>query len=118
MSTRSVHAVTLVAACVLVAGTLTTKAQIPDAAKAKPPDAPASGVLVSTGHALFLSNCAPCHGANAQGDDGPNLHKLGLPNDTIALTVSTGVKNEMPSFEKKLKENDLKAIVSYVHTLQ
>lgn len=74
--------------------------------------------LVSKGHTLFLSNCAPCHGAQAQGDDGPNLHKLGLPDDAILSTVTAGIKDEMPSFSSKLKGGDLKAVVAYVHSLQ
>jgi len=74
--------------------------------------------LVSRGHTVFLSNCAPCHGAQAQGDDGPNLHKLGLPDAAISSTVTQGVKDEMPSFRSKIKGDDLKAVVAYVHSLQ
>jgi mono/diheme cytochrome c family protein len=74
--------------------------------------------LVSKGHTVFLSNCAPCHGAQAQGDDGPNLHKLGLPESVISSTVTHGIKDEMPSFAVKLKGDNLKAVVAYVHSLQ
>jgi len=74
--------------------------------------------LVSKGHTLFLSNCAPCHGAQAQGDDGPNLHRLGLPDDAISSMVTQGVKDEMPSFRSKLKGGALKAVVAYVRSLQ
>lgn len=112
----SVHAVTFVAACVVAMGAFSTNAQSVESAKAKGTDS--SAQLVSTGHSLFITNCAPCHGAQAQGDDGPNLHKLGLSDDAIASTVTTGVKGEMPSFAKKLKDNDLKAVVAYVHSLQ
>jgi len=85
---------------------------------AKTPKAGVDAGLVSKGHSLFLSNCAPCHGANAQGDDGPNLHHANLGEDRISSTVTLGVKDEMPSFRSKLKGGDLKAVVAYVHSLQ
>ena len=116
MKKISVHAVTFVAACVVAMGAVSTGAQSDSASSTS--QASSSAQLVSTGHSLFITNCAPCHGAQAEGDDGPNLHKLGLPDDVITSTVTNGVKGEMPSFAKKLKDNDLKAVVAYVHSLQ
>ena len=116
MKRISVHAVTFVAACVVVVGALSTGAQSLDTGQSNASDT--SAQLVAAGHTVFLTNCAPCHGAQAQGDDGPNLHKLGLPDDAIASTVTNGIKGEMPSFAKKVKDKDLKAVVAYVHSLQ
>jgi mono/diheme cytochrome c family protein len=31
-------------------------------------------VTVKSGRTLFLKNCAHCHGADAHGDEGPDLH--------------------------------------------
>jgi mono/diheme cytochrome c family protein len=102
-----------VTAAVVLASVASTVAQ-PAPLKSKPVDAK----LVSTGHDLFLTNCSPCHGAQAQGDDGPNLHHIGLPDDAISSTVTSGIKGEMPPFGKKLAGNDLKAVVAYIHSLQ
>ncbi|HEX5322361.1 MAG TPA: cytochrome c, partial [Capsulimonadaceae bacterium] len=64
-----------------------------------------------------LNNCAPCHGANAQGDDGPSLHHLPLSAADLFSTISNGIKGEMPAFKGKLKDPDIKAIAAYVHSL-
>ena len=77
-----------------------------------------SGTVAAQGHTLFLTNCSPCHGANAEGDDGPNLHKKNLPDTFIASAVKSGFKDEMPPFGKKLSAADVKALVAYVHSLQ
>ena len=70
------------------------------------------------GHKVFLTNCSPCHGANAQGDDGPNLHHANLSADTVTSTVTNGIKDEMPPFGKKLKPKELTVVVTYVRSLQ
>jgi len=108
-----VHAVTCIAVCIAIAGALNG-----DAPTSGTDSGNASAALVTTGHTLFITNCAPCHGAQAEGDDGPNLHNLGLPDDAISSTITTGVKGQMPSFAKKLKDGNLKAVVAYVHSLQ
>ena len=116
MNRMSVHAVTFVAVCVVAMGALSTDAQSLDSTSST--SQASSAQLATTGHSLFITNCAPCHGAQAEGDDGPNLHKLGLTDDDITSTVTSGVKGQMPSFAKKLKDKDLKAVVAYVHSLQ
>ena len=49
---------------------------------------PATGAI--NARTLFLRNCAHCHGANAHGDDGPDLHDLGLGDDWIANRIRKG----------------------------
>lgn len=83
-----------------------------------PPSPPAPAALVAQGHGLFLTNCSPCHGADAEGDDGPNLHHKGLPDSFIASTLDNGIKGEMPPFGGKLKAPEVKALVAYVHSFQ
>jgi mono/diheme cytochrome c family protein len=106
---------TAAAVCLLACTSMTHGARADDKSTA---NSGSGSNLVSTGHALFTTNCSPCHGADAQGDDGPNLHKLGLSDDAIASTVTTGIKDEMPPFASKLKGDSLKAVVAYVHSLQ
>lgn len=76
-----------------------------------------SATLVARGHVLFLANCAACHGADAQGDDGPNLHHKNLPESAIAAAVTNGFQGEMPAFNK-LKAPGKQALVAYVQSLQ
>ena len=39
------------------------------------------------GRTLFLHNCAHCHGANARGDDGPDLHGLDETDRNLMMTI-------------------------------
>lgn len=80
--------------------------------------AAASAALVAEEHTLFLTNCAPCHGADAEGDDGPSLHNKSLSDPFISTAVKNGFKDEMPPFGSKLKAPEVKALVAYVHSLQ
>ena len=103
---------------VLMAGLIAVAVMAPGAPRPgnKPGGPPAA--LVTQGHALFLTNCSPCHGADAEGDDGPNLHHKGLPDAFIAVTLKNGIKGEMPPFGGKLKALEVKALVAYVHSFQ
>jgi cytochrome c oxidase cbb3-type subunit III len=74
--------------------------------------------LVTWGRALFLKNCAHCHGADAHGDDGPDLHGLGLTNDEIAARIRKGKKGQMTAFAGKLQPAEIDALVAYVQALK
>src|SRR5262245_7731659 len=54
------------------------------------------------GQHLFLMNCAHCHGDDARGDEGPDLHDLHKSDQRIHQVIANGIKGEMPSFAKKL----------------
>jgi cytochrome c oxidase cbb3-type subunit 3 len=69
------------------------------------------------GYTLFEKNCAHCHGDDAQGDEGPNLHNLVKSDGRIATIINGGIKGEMPAFRKKFNEADIRALVSYLRTL-
>src|SRR6202163_1042469 len=56
--------------------------------------------LVAQGQHLFLMNCAHCHGDDARGDEGPDLHNLRKSDERIHQQITDGVKGEMPSFAK------------------
>ena len=70
------------------------------------------------GRELFAKNCSPCHGANAQGGEGPNLHGLKLTDQRIIKTIKDGIKSEMPSFASRFKDADLRGLVAYLRTLK
>ncbi len=77
-------------------------------------------------NALFVSNCARCHGADGKGNT-----QLGREYDVPDLTVTarkmslSRVKNlitkgdgDMPSFKKKLKAAQIAILANYVRSLR
>jgi mono/diheme cytochrome c family protein len=79
--------------------------------------APANAGSIN-GRTLFLRNCAHCHGANAHGDDGPDLHDLGLADDWIANRIRKGKAGQMTAFAGKLQPAEIAALVAYVQSLK
>jgi mono/diheme cytochrome c family protein len=71
----------------------------------------------SEGRHLFLMNCAHCHGDDARGDEGPDLHALRKSDARIHQVITAGIKGEMPSFGKKLDEDDVRALTAFLRTL-
>jgi mono/diheme cytochrome c family protein len=69
------------------------------------------------GRHLFLMNCAHCHGDDARGDEGPDLHDLHKSDERIHQLITAGVKGEMPSFARKLNDSDIRALTAYLRTL-
>ena len=80
---------------------------------------PASEQLVPTGagQKLFLKNCAHCHGADARGDDGPDLHKLDWSDEQIAARIRNGKKGQMTAFAGKLSAEEISEVIAYIRTL-
>jgi mono/diheme cytochrome c family protein len=70
------------------------------------------------GRHLFLMNCAHCHGDDARGDEGPDLHDLRKSDARIHQVITAGIKGEMPSFAKKLGDEDIRAVTAYLRTLK
>ena len=70
------------------------------------------------GRHLFLMNCAHCHGDDARGDEGPDLHNVHKTNEHIHQIITGGIKGEMPSFAKKLNDADVGALIAYLRTLK
>jgi mono/diheme cytochrome c family protein len=79
------------------------------------PDRQAS---VAAGQQLFLKNCAHCHGADARGDDGPNLHNLDWADKQIATRIRNGKKGQMTAFAGKFSPQQIRDVVAYLRTLQ
>ena len=63
--------------------------------------------VVHEGAQLFGTSCTECHGDDAHGDEGPDLHNLAISNARISATVHHGVKGEMPSFAKKYDDKQM-----------
>jgi mono/diheme cytochrome c family protein len=77
-----------------------------------------AGTNVIAGRALFLKNCAHCHGADARGDEGPDLHKLDVSDEWIANRIRNGKPGEMTAFAGKLKPEEISALIAYLRTLK
>ena len=69
------------------------------------------------GRHLFLMNCAHCHGDDARGDEGPDLHNLHRSDARIREVITAGIKGEMPSFRKKLGDPEVRELAAYLRTL-
>jgi len=79
---------------------------------------PSTNAEYSQGRHLFLLNCAHCHGDDARGDEGPDLHDLHKSDVRIHQVITSGIKGEMPSFGKKFEESDIQALTAYLRTLR
>jgi len=79
---------------------------------------PAAGTLEQKGHTLFLLNCAHCHGADARGDEGPDLHGVTKSAARIASLIKNGKKGQMPKFASKLGDSEVQALVAFVQSLK
>jgi mono/diheme cytochrome c family protein len=79
---------------------------------------PASPALLAHGRTLFLDSCAHCHGADARGDEGPDLHAVQVSDRYVASIITHGIKGEMPSFAKKLHAPEITALTAYLRSLE
>ena len=87
----------------------------------------APAVAQSSGADVFKSKCAPCHGTDglATIPAGKALKAASFKEPAIVKTpdaeliaiVKSG-KNKMPSFQAKLTDDQIKAAVAYIRTLQ
>jgi mono/diheme cytochrome c family protein len=102
---------------VVHAAALRTSHEHPVADSWLEPATPTSPLMVSRGRKLFLGSCAHCHGADASGDEGPDLHGLEVSDRYIAHMITFGEPHEMPSFAKKHGAADISAITAYLRTL-
>ena len=74
--------------------------------------------VVADGRQLFLMNCAHCHGSDARGDEGPDLHGVVKSDAHIAALIMDGKKGEMPKFRAKFSTNDVTALIAYIRSLE
>lgn len=72
---------------------------------------------IDQGRQYFAMSCAHCHGDDATGDEGPNLHKLKISDAHIRLVVTNGIKGEMPTFAKKYDDTQISAIAAFLRSL-
>ena len=84
-----------------------------------------SSLMAQDAAATFKAKCAMCHGADGKGS--PTGLKMGVHDFTSAdvqkqtdaqltETITKG-KAKMPAYDGKLKENEIKDLVSYIRSL-
>ena len=79
--------------------------------------------LQKVGKAMFIANCAACHGQNGQGLTGPNmtdeyyLHVKKI--EDIVDVISKGRNNgAMPAWENRLRPKEITLLASYIASLR
>jgi mono/diheme cytochrome c family protein len=73
---------------------------------------------VIQGRRIFVKHCVECHGFDARGEEGSNLHNLGAGDRLIRQIITGGIKGEMPAYAKVLTEADMRALIAYLRTLR
>ena len=109
----------LVALCIAFAAgqVIRPKASVPSVAT-KDSVIPPAGTRERQGYVLFMMNCAHCHGNDARGDEGPDLHGLTKSDTRISSLIKNGIKGEMPKFGAKLTDTDVQALIAFVRSLK
>ena len=79
---------------------------------------PPEGTPANLGYKLFMLNCAHCHGADARGDEGPDLHGVTKSDQRLVTIIQNGIKGEMPKFSGKLNDTETRALVAFIRTLR
>mgnify|MGYP001549808207 FL=1 len=136
----TLHALSIAAVCSLAvlaacnkgekaATTDTTKAvTAPDTSGPKTAEIPlhdfhGDAKLAVEGRQLFLKyNCYGCHGGLAGGAMGPSLRdttwKYGGSDSVIYKTIHDGRPMGMPAWGGALSEDQIKALITYIHSLR
>jgi mono/diheme cytochrome c family protein len=86
------------------------------------PAAPTAGTSIDqqqmiAGAEVFLADCATCHGARAEGGQGPALNSAGaayLRSDTELRAIIANGRGAMPAFSGKLSAGEIDAVVYFI----
>jgi cytochrome c oxidase cbb3-type subunit 3 len=79
--------------------------------------------LLQVGRAMFVSNCAACHGSNAGGVTGPNLTDESYMHvrqiEDFVDVIGKGRNNgAMPAWENRLRPKEITLLAAYVASLR
>ena len=81
----------------------------------------------SSGAATYTAKCQMCHGADGMGATPAGKAMRPIPfsdpqilnkSDADLIAATKNGKNKMPGYAGKLSDGDIKAVISYIHTLQ
>jgi mono/diheme cytochrome c family protein len=89
-----------------------------DAETPRPTGSQADDRALVEGRAVFIANCARCHGSAAQGGIGPKLAEgravERFPEIADQIEVVTDGRATMPSFRDALSPTEIRAVVRYL----
>ncbi|MGC1617785.1 MAG: cytochrome c [Candidatus Acidiferrum sp.] len=119
----------LICICIAIAVYQNRQWKIPEAAKLRKNPIRSSPSAIAAAHAIYLDKCANCHGQTGKGD-GPDAASYypspasladakrmnGVTDGEIFYQISQGRK-PMPSFKKRLSEEQRWQLVLFVRTL-
>jgi mono/diheme cytochrome c family protein len=74
--------------------------------------------VASRGRRIFVKYCAECHGYDARGDEGSDLHNLRAGDALIRQVITGGIKGVMPAYGKVLNDADVRTLILYLRTLR
>jgi len=80
------------------------------------PAAPPDNPQLVAGEKVWAANCTSCHGKDGGGISGPALNNdvaKRYPDVEDQIRVVTDGKGSMPSFGRKLSEEEIQAVVAY-----
>ena len=77
-----------------------------------------NGETVIQGRRVFIKHCVECHGFDARGDEGSDLHNLRAGDALMRQIIISGIKGEMPAYGKVLNKADVRALIAYLRTLR
>ena len=103
-------------------GSPTTAAVAGSVATTPPPtQAPVATTTPIDAAALFANRCASCHGAAGQGGVGPGLSAgrvaTKFPDIEQQVALVRDGKGGMPTFGRRIGEDEIRAVVRYTRTL-
>ncbi len=88
---------------------------------AAPPAADAAEPVARDGAAVYVAECAACHGADGGGGVGPPLSGgavvAAFPDAADQTVVVVEGQGGMPSFGDRLSEEEIAAVVEYTRSL-
>jgi len=70
------------------------------------------------GQAPYDKNCKVCHGSEGQGNAGPALVPFELDDEQLLMKVREGGGEMPPISERRLSDDDVKQIGSYLRSLK
>jgi mono/diheme cytochrome c family protein len=89
-----------------------------DSAAPRPTGVQADDPALVRGRAVFVANCARCHGSAAEGGIGPKLADGRIvdryPDIADPIAVVTNGRGSMPSFQSALSPAEIRAVVRYL----
>jgi mono/diheme cytochrome c family protein len=87
----------------------------------------AAGACAEDATALYKSKCQACHGADGKGDTAAGK-KLGVKDfhapevakmsDSELFDITKKGKDKMPGYDKKLTDDQIKELITYIRSLK